>query len=592
MIDRLSVFPFALFHLTFTSTMSVFIVPLVLTSFVAFSHCISITVEHNDRKKSLLESMKTVAETDANVIFKFCVFVDLEELSPEEQNILNSVFCPSLSLRTGGVFETMNNPVVYPTFLFYMLNSFEDVYEKLDFVSSLNFFSTRIPAFFVLNFEVEDKEVAENFMKELWKKYSLLFSGLIFFKTEVQLISYQPFKRVVVNLSNKDELSDYFLNHEYANLNGKVFNLAVFNNPPRNVKRGRKWTGEDPNFWINLIDSLNASWRLVQTKDFSYEDAMRAVANGDADFCPYRFFNVDNYTNIEFLTPFVIDYLVGVVSKSKRIPRFFNILKTSKPILWISTFVSAVSLMILMMVSGKLHSDRNRPIALCIFGICLNQSVKRIASYHSLQIFLLNLWQFGCLVISATFQGALLETLLVPEYPGQIDKIEDLVKSNLTIYVVADMRKLVEISVPNLTQQLVAASEKEICDLLTNFGQDYAVILPYRTAYMIVRNYRILRDGHIMKQSLVPGFSTYFFRKNSPYINIFHEMIARHLQYGLASVSLTNRGTQRNGGEPSENLSFSHLHGVFQLIYSGLIVSVFLFLLEKCFHFFHNVDDS
>lgn len=559
--------------------MSIFKVSLVFVSVINTCSLNVTKVVHSERKRLLVKSLKDVAEIDTKVIYKYCIFVDLDELqmSPKVQNILNSIKCPYVSLRIGETLETMGNSVIPPTYFFYVLNSLEDVHKKLEFASTLKVHSTRVPSFFIINFDIK-YEVAWNFMKDLWKQYSLYCSVLIIFKKKVTVITYQPFKNVLIDLTDVEQFKNYFASHQYANLNGKVFNLAVFNNPPRNLKKGSRWTGADPNFWIDLIDSLNASWKLVQTKNFSYKDAMRAVGDGKADFCPYRYFPVGDYKDVEFLTPFVIDYIVGLVPNAKKLPNFFNILTVSESSFWILTSLSFISLVLAMIIAGK---SFNRQIFLAVFGICLNQSVKKLRSYQTIQIFLINLWQFSCLIISATFQGFLLDNLLITKYEPQIEKITDLIESNLTTYVIADMRTLVETTIPKLSKQLVSASDEEISRILMDYQADCAVLLPFYSAYAIVHKFRRIRNCHIMRQNLIPGLPSYFFRKNSPYIGIFGEMISRHFQYGLASVSYDFRRIERDKNEESVNLSFSHLQAVFCGILIGLVISFVVFILEN-----------
>lgn len=64
---------------------------MVITELIVSCYLHSIEVVHNDRKKLLLLRLKEAAETDTSIIFKFCVFVDIEEMqiSPKEQKILN-----------------------------------------------------------------------------------------------------------------------------------------------------------------------------------------------------------------------------------------------------------------------------------------------------------------------------------------------------------------------------------------------------------------------------------------------------------------------------------------------------------------------
>lgn len=143
------------------------------------------------------------------------------------------------------------------------------------------------------------------------------------------------------------------------------------------------------------------------------------------------------------------------------------------------------------------------------------------------------------------------------------------------------MKGLVKSAIPRLANQLVSASDEEMSEILMSFRNNCAVILPYQQAHTMVNMFRGVRKSHIMKQNLVPGFSTYFFKKNSPYISIFHEMIARHLQYGITSFSFEYWRNEINKKETSENLSFSHLRVIFIAISLGWILSLFLFILEK-----------
>ncbi|KAL3287697.1 hypothetical protein HHI36_002163 [Cryptolaemus montrouzieri] len=546
-------------------------------------------------------------------LFKFCAFEDLGDfhMRAEEENYINQHPCPYIVIKLGYTFNTMHKPFeVFPTYLFFMVKKFEDVEEKLRHAFQSKFFSTRTPTFFFLNFRVYDTDIIQKLLRKIWS-YGLLLSHILFVHEKVELIGFNPFKNISVNLTAKTTKKNFFTSKQFTDFNGEVLKLAVFHHAPRNIIINGKWFGEDRRFWDDLIDDLNGTWKAIIAKEYRYINALKLLENNMADFCPMRIFLVGDYKYFDYIAPLSVKYLVALVPKAKLIPQYIYLSTALSKIFWTSILLSTIALSLTILIMGRLYDgSKNQRNILYVLGVLCNQPIKRISKFHPRQIVLINIWQLTCLCILAAFQASLLGSLLIPKHEPEINTIQELYDSNVNIYVDEDFKELIYTSTPLLKNHLKPVPIFDLTRERLEFSENKAFIVTQYAAVAIINGYKqcgVNFNYRIMKEKIVPGFGTYYFKKNSPYLNIFNSMISRQFQYGLNGKKefFTKKSTYVSTSDkisvqcnmagvtkkyPPEKkrvftrLSVKHLQGVFYILFAGGAISFLIFSWERFHH--------
>ncbi|KAL3288214.1 hypothetical protein HHI36_002664 [Cryptolaemus montrouzieri] len=222
-----------------------------------------------------------------------------------------------------------------------------------------------------------------------------------------------------------------------------------------------------------------------------------------------------------------------------------------------------------------------------ILGICLGRPIKDYYAYNKLQKFIFTLWQLDSIILIAAFQCALITSLLVPKYGDQIDSIEDLHKSNLTIFTPPELGFMVDFfTCTKLKKQLRNVSARYYDYLFKEKLRHQALVVPYSLASMVLQDLKEVgrvNEFRLMKEALIPGFTTYFFEKNSPFVTVINQMVMRKYQHGFNEEKVRRRfgkAEENNTRSYFVSLSLSHLQGAFLLKVLGSGLGIVSFILE------------
>ncbi|KAL3287515.1 hypothetical protein HHI36_001984 [Cryptolaemus montrouzieri] len=521
--------------------------------------------------------------------FVFCTFVDVDEFYPEivDQDFLDN--CAHI------IFKTTTNTDVHsdsfkelPTHAIFFFQNYEDIEEKIKYSLKYGFYVPRTPTLFVLGKPMENTEFVEEFMKILWKMKAYRFE-VIFFHKRFESLGYNPYKKIIVNYTDIGNNSTN-IHAEFTDLYGYHLRLAMFEYPPRNYRTNDgDWRGEDDFFWENLFRDLNMSADIVETQSFNYEAAKIAVLEGRADFCPLRYFETNVSDNMDYTAPYTIEYLVAIVPISQKIPQYLYIISIFHELVWVNLLAVLISMPILFLAIEKFSpTARKKNVTSAFFdilGICIGRPIKGYYAYNRLQKFMFILWQLDNIILIAAFQCALITSLLVSKYGDQIDTIEALQKSNLTIYTPSELGFMVDFYTDaTLKKQLRNISARHYSSLLKSKLEYQALVVPYSLSKVVLHDLKEsdrVDEFRLMKEALIPGFTTYFFEKNSPYITIIDQMVMRKYQYGFNREKMRRRFPKtKQGAKDSVSLSLSHLQGAFFIMLSGVGLGTVSFVLE------------
>ncbi|KAK9877414.1 hypothetical protein WA026_018527 [Henosepilachna vigintioctopunctata] len=519
--------------------------------------------------------------------FKFFVFVDSNDinLNKEAEKSISQTPLPAILLNTNKELQILDSlSVTFPSYAFFYFHKFQDINKKLVFSSKFAFLKTSVSTIFIATFELDNTRTLKNFMRSVWNKHRLTHFGVLFPNPKIQLFTYHPFRDEILTTTNIMDREGNFANLNFTDLNGIALRMAIFDNLQELLRKRLGGINADLKIWMNLARNLNV---IFQSKYIGkgFQHAMKNVAEGVVDFCPFRYFLTENNDDLDFLDPYDIEYLVALVPEPKKIPQSFYLLMTLTPTFWFLLCASLVSLIVVAVIGMKDKKGKQN-LLFSFLRILCNQPIYHISQYKSFHIFLFNLWQSACLLILAAFQLSLLKTLLISKYNAPINTISELKSSNLSIYVPTELRALVEESVPLLKQQLVSISYDDLNLLVLDFENNNKVLI--LTSYMaelvveVYRRFGIDSSYHIMKEVLTPGLSTYFFTKNSPYPNIFKNMILKQYQHGLDLQTKFDSKEWKDNS--TTKLSLNHLIGVFRILSVGMFLSIIVFSLEKVLH--------
>ncbi|KAK9891306.1 hypothetical protein WA026_013613 [Henosepilachna vigintioctopunctata] len=519
-----------------------------------------------------------------------CYFVDTDEYTENRaiERFLENTDYPYILCKTGDELTTLQEFPPFPNCIFFFCKNILEAEKKLKYF--LNSYYTKAGcATSIILFE-GDTEQIEPFVRRVWKmkltKFVVSFLGDM-----NKLFTYDGLKDRVINITEINFIKQNLGSNKLMNLHRQEIRIAVFSYPPKTYKySNQSWHIEDEEFWQTILKDSNASYQFIETEPYSMQNAIHIVSEGKADCCVKLTFMTDLLKNLLMIAPYAIENLVVLVPKSPRIPQYLYIFMSLRSVVWTCIIISLISIRIMIFFMNHLpYFDRKRHTTsecLDLLGILVSKPLKNYEKYRKLQKFLLLIWQVMGFILCGAFQCALLSSLLVAKYENQIDTLEELRQSNLSIYVSDEFNTFVENHVPQLKDQYLQYSPRDINYLLNHRFHNQTIVMPdYDANYILHYLNKRNRDNEyrVMKEPLLPGFSTYFFTRGSPLVPLFNEILLRRYQYGLY------RGRQNIAFKPliwsrtQENctpLTLKHLQGSFYVLATGLGLSLAVFCLE------------
>ncbi|XP_044746867.1 uncharacterized protein LOC123308322 [Coccinella septempunctata] len=416
---------------------------------------------------------------------------------------------------------------------------------------------------------------------------------VVFYLDGMKALSYDPFKKTYYGIRG---FMDYVGESEKfaSNLQGHKLQLALFLNPPRIIKEDTgKWHSDDEFFWQRIIHDLNGTIEIVETTPYDLDAAKMAVRNGKAHFCPLSYFRTSIPENLDFIAPHAIEDLVVLVPYSELIPQSTYILMVFSTTVWFYLFFSIILFLVLLLVMNKMRKSHKREtssIVMDIISLLLGKSITIHPYYNNwLEKGYLCLSQMISIVIITAFNSALISAVLVDKHKGQINTLSDLKESQLSIYALPDLKYYVEEFAPMFKSQLVKIPRRNYSSLLENKIHQQALVVPRslsQAALDMINDKGSNVSHRTMRESLLSGFSTYFFTKGSPFVKIIDKMILKKFQYGLDWKDLREFDVTPSEFTAKKRhipLSLSHLGGIFVVWLVGVGISIIVFFAER-FH--------
>lgn len=333
---------------------------------------------------------------------------------------------------------------------------------------------------------------------------------------------------------------------------------------------------------VDLLKSVPITIKHLQTDE---ANAVAAVAFRQSFI---NFQNVVEFTNIVFY-----DTRIWIVPKAKKVSNVQTFKNLFSDTVWLlHLFTVCFTLLIFYFVS-VVKKDNNRGFFetfVVLFGVTLGTGgagtpnsgvLKTIFLFYLVYVFHVNYF----------FQGKLNSVLTVPQYEKKINSVEELLRSDLEIFLPNSVKEKLKTSTnPSASfiyERSVSVSDtknKRHCVVLRNRSVASNIL-----ASSIPDSEKMLLDFFV--DDLFPSTElSYYMKRGNPFAPVLNKLIVAATEAGLDKKWLSDL-KKVNFVASSEKLivlSIEHFETAFLILFYGLLCAFVIFLIELIYHFWKN----
>jgi hypothetical protein len=453
----------------------------------------------------------------------------------------------------------------------------DDAGDVIAQLQTYQFWSARNQNYFIICTRVKNTKFLTHLLELIWTRQILNFV-VVFVFTSVEIFSYNPFTREVMNLT----MSGNLFPDKLRNLNGFRLRVSLWADWPLTTKQNDQWVGKDFNVLTVVMSMLNATFEVVEPPNRAgLLGVIEDISSGRSDFSfnTCFLFIFESY-DIEYSYPHQMDALVVLIPTDDNFIKDTSILSIFHPSVW---FLFVVVIVANALTSKSVNKiDSFNKLILYYFGSLLGIPWPRLTSkYFSIKLKLL-IFLLCSIIFRTAFQCFLTGSFLGSHFFQEITTISELSKSDIMI---RGSQPLVDL-IPEefgLSGKFIFMRRYERNRLLQKLDRTAAFLIDRDAAKELLTMWKT--GGHIlpfyvMEEALLPGIDTYFFHKNSPYMEKIEECLQRDREFAL-SLPKHNQ-TPRSDSDRNRVvlLSLEHLKFVFILLGSGLVASCVVFFAE------------
>jgi hypothetical protein len=482
--------------------------------------------------------------------------------------------CPSVIAE--GYFNTTEDiSKSAETYIF--MEKADDAGDVIAQLQTYQFWSARNQNYFIICTRVKNTKFLTHLLELIWTRQILNFV-VVFVFTSVEIFSYNPFTREVMNLT----MSGNLFPDKLRNLNGFRLKVSLWADWPLTTKQNDQWVGKDFNVLTVVMSMLNATFEVVEPPNRAgLLGVIEDISSGRSDFSfnTCFLFIFESY-DIEYSYPHQMDALVVLIPTDDNFIKDTSILSIFHPSVW---FLFVVVIVANALTSKSVNKiDSFNKLILYYFGSLLGIPWPRLTSkYFSIKLKLL-IFLLCSIIFRTAFQCFLTGSFLGSHFFQEITTISELSKSDIMI---RGSQPLVDL-IPEefgLSGKFIFMRRYERNRLLQKLDRTAAFLIDRDAAKELLTMWKT--GGHIlpfyvMEEALLPGIDTYFFHKNSPYMEKIEECLQRDREFALSLPK--HKQTPRSDSDRNRVvlLSLEHLKFVFILLGSGLVASCVVFFAE------------
>lgn len=379
-------------------------------------------------------------------------------------------------------------------------------------------------------------------------------------------------------------------------LHGCPINVTVMVNPPAVIANGANLDGIEGRLLMKIFDFMNATPIIrfvhLKKKSIGMEYVLKDVSTGISDIGAGFLIPTVNKTDTtdDVYLPIELCLTWAVPNRVKVKNSVLYIFETFDANVWLAyvLIVAASSFAFEMIHYAATRtcnsSGKTAKIILTFLGIS-----GRTPPEPRLKTFLIFCTCFS-IFLGNTFQAGLGSNKIVIQSRGQLDTVEDIIKSGLKIKGIDQSAQFFDkvVSKLNLKKREINLEWGEESILKVGIKRRSVVIgfrpiVKYYTN-LIYPNLRAL--VHIHKSCLVSFLPFFALRKNSPFLSQVHRFVAVLTENGFVArlsnnFTVCNRGIKASEGKIEFDMTL--FYGAFQIWFCGMSFSAVVFFLEYGF---------
>ncbi|KAJ3635898.1 hypothetical protein MTP99_008768 [Tenebrio molitor] len=510
-----------------------------------------------------------------------CSYINVN--SPESRDIsgwfIRENVCPSV---VAGDFFNASGYLPKAEAAFIFVETYARIGEIIRKMQNYSFWSGRAQNHFVICKPMKDTNFLRDVLENIWK-HNILNFVVIFVQNTLQVFSYDPFKKEMINMTS----TPHHFPDKLKNLNGYQLRVSFFNDFPLTQKTNGEWTGRDYTLLKTVTSMMNATFRLVEPPPTTnYMGAYKDMQSGKSDFCFISHFYKEKIDKeLECSYPHEkngISLLMPVMHRKKTLFLVFQ------PFTWLLLVTGKIIISLTILLTDKNQQKSLSESVLYVFSCFLGYAFPRFHSKRFIIKFQIIIFVVGSIILRTAFQCFLISCFIKSSPVHQINTITQLQNSDVKIY----MSQLLAPFVPeyyDLRKRFIYVTREERMVMLhdkLNTSGAYGMIWTHTNEYVKILNKgqrNILFYG--MKEVLVPQYNSYIFKKHSPFLGKFSECLLRERQYMLAKSSDFGTRFKKSSLEEDEEvvLKLQHLQHIFLVLVFGLAASILMFVVELIF---------
>ncbi|XP_017779136.1 PREDICTED: uncharacterized protein LOC108564565 [Nicrophorus vespilloides] len=410
--------------------------------------------------------------------------------------------------------------------------------------------------------------------RQIWD-YDIWNANILFYyETRIYDYVYNPFLDELISLNTSKTVLNQF--DKFSNLHKYEIIISMIDDPPKSPYENDSFQGNYIKILNEIANIINATF--VIKKEKSIEESIINVQQGLSEFSFVGQFH-GVLKGVKYSEPFKRDDIVILVPKASQIPQYLKLIQIFPMEIWLLI----LSLLIIFLIT-MYYVERNdiSSIFLFLFGVLLGMVGNEKLNKFKLitKLFAITFILFG-MVVACTYSSSMLGATITKTYYSEINDLEHLKQTGMNICIIDNLKHLVP---DEFKDRIIIVHRNVIVDKIMNSKADcgLALMRSYADGFQRVSyNTNGNTFYHIIDESFIPGFESFYFHKSSPFIYKINEVLKAIDETGLF-LYMEQTVVKRNDYKPYTSLTLYHLNAPISLLLIGYLISVVVFCIELC----------
>ncbi|XP_063826455.1 uncharacterized protein LOC135075937 [Ostrinia nubilalis] len=482
-------------------------------------------------------------------------------------------------------------------------------------------FKPRSTVIFVINVPITKDNYffysMKNHFKLLWSRSITNSVVITLLDDKFWTFTYNFFTEQIIDVT---DVKDIFrlLSHQYDNLNGHELRLSVYTKVFIEPTLPAACTSR---LCLTVMKELNATCKAVLPRDGNTVGDL--MPNGTSTGVTADL--IDGFTDLELSSrilknsyygyidttyPLSQDDLCFMVASYDKQSTFSTVTKMISVTMLIIFMTNFLCLISIALVAREmeirlwgLHENRSIGVTVLDLVKCFIRQTVDVKFPGFVYRFIIAIIINYSLVVNCVIDGIITSAITYPRYRDNINSLDELLRSNLTLAVHNRHIRLFNRSISenihydSFIKRVEFVNDVKKKEIIDERLFKYAVLMRKTDALYISRNIINKDNGrpvfHIVPECPVPCSIVYGLKYGSPYLNKLNDILNHLYQGGILQYWAKTeeyKGNQKliNVGNKDKPLNLRNLKEIFFVWFIGLFISVVVFFVEVCAHMHRN----